>query len=198
MKKFLLIALLTMVSISNYAQNCIDILSAHFSNPSGDDTTWRLTINYAANGTKNLKTYVFVNSDTVFTACFQSSGNISSGTIIYDNIIATGGLATLVAKFSRRTGTCDNGTACQADDILIGNVLDLKITDLFARNVGNFTEITFKILSISPEDKIVFNFQLPDGEIKNHEIKLNDAAAGQTWKILYDNITNNYSALKIK
>ena len=197
MKKLLLTLILLFSILGMYAQSCITVISSSFTNPSGDDSTWRLTINYTANGVKNLKTYVFVDGDTVINACFQTSQGTSNGSISYDGIIAPGGLLTLTAKFVRRTGTCDNGTSCDGDQVVINNTLDLKIANIYARNIGNITEITFKILSVDQNSRIIFNFYMPDGKIKKREIKLPNARNGQIWRILYNNITDTYTTNKL-
>lgn len=197
MKKTILSLLFAMGCIAGKAQSCITVLSSQFTNPSNDGVTWNLVINYTANGTKNLRTYVFVNSDTAVNACFQTSLGAGTGTIIYDSIIAPGGLSTLRAKFVRRTGTCDNGTSCADDQDLIHNILDVKLTDLSARNIGNTTEIIFTVLSIESTSSVYLNFYMPDGSVKKRKIVLPGAKSGQRWKVVYNNLNNEYKSFKL-
>ena len=197
MKKILLLLTLFVSTLTSIAQNCIRVTSAQFENPSGDSVTWRLVVNYTANGTKNLRTYVFNGADTVINSCFETTNQTQSGTLVYDSIITTGGNFMLRARFVRRTGTCDNGTACADDQIINDNVLDIKIANITARNIKNTTEITFTVLSIDEEPKIVFNFYMPNGEIQKREVSLPEARPGQTWKVTFDNIKKTYSAQKL-
>ena len=194
MKKTILSFLFAMGCIAGKAQSCITVLSSQFTNPSNDGVTWNLVINYTANGTKSLKTYVFVGTDTAVNACFQTSVGTNTGSITYDGIIAPGGLPTLRARFVRSTGTCNNGTNCDTDQDLINNILDVKLTGLSARNVGNTTEITFTILSIENTSSIYFNFYMPDGSIKKRRIVLPNAKSGQRWTVIYNNLTDEYKS----
>jgi hypothetical protein len=197
MKKILLLLVLYVSTLTSTAQNCIRVTSAQFENPSGDNVTWRLVVNYTANGTKNLRTYVLNGSDTVVNSCFQSSNQTQTGQLVYDNIITTGGSSMLRVRFVRRTGTCDNGTVCGDDQVINDGVLDIKISNITARNIKNTTEITFTVLSIDDEPTIVFNFYMPNGEIQKREVSLPEARPGQTWKVTFDNIKKTYSAQKL-
>jgi hypothetical protein len=197
MKKILFLLTLFVSTLTSIAQNCIRVTSAQFENPSGDNVTWRLVVNYTANGTKNLRTYVFNGSDTLVNSCFQSSNQTQTGQLVYDNIITTGGSSMLRARFVRRTGTCDNGTVCGDDQVINDNVLDIKIANISARNIKNTTEITFAVLSIDNEPIVVFNFYMPNGEIQKREVSLPEARPGQTWKVTFDNIKKTYSAQKL-
>ena len=197
MKKTILSFLFAIGCITGKAQSCINVVSSQFTNPSNDGITWNLVINYTANGTKSLKTYVFVGTDTAINACFQTSVGNNVGTITYDSIIAPGGLATLRAKFVRGTGTCGNGTSCGGDQDLVHNVLDIKITDLVARNIRNTTEVTFTILSIESTSSVYLNFYMPDGSVKKRRITLPGAKSGQRWTVIYNNITDTYKPFKL-
>jgi hypothetical protein len=197
MKKIVLLLTLFVSTLTAVAQNCIRVTSAQFENPSGDNVTWRLVVNYTANGTKNLRTYVFNGSDTIVNTCFQSSNQTQTGTLVYDNIITTGGSSMLRARFTRRTGTCDNGAICGPDQTINDNVLDIKIANISARNIKNTTEIIFTVLSIDNEPIVVFNFHMPNGEIQKREVSLPEARPGQTWKVIFDNIKKTYSAQKL-
>jgi hypothetical protein len=197
MKKILLLLVLYVSTLTSTAQNCIRVTSAQFENPSGDNKTWRLVVNYTANGTKNLRTYVLNGPDTIVNACFQTTNQTQNGTLIYDSIITTGGSSMLRVRFVRRTGTCDNGTVCGDDQIINDGTLDIKISNISAKNIKNTTEITFTVLSIDDEPKIVFNFYMPNGEIQKREVSLPEARPGQTWKVTFDNIKKTYSTQKL-
>jgi hypothetical protein len=193
----LLLSLFSIAFTKAQSQSCITVVSSYFENPSGDNVTWRLVINYTANGTKNLRTYVFRGSDTLVNACFQTSNQTQNGTLIYDNLITSGGNSTLRARFIRRTGTCDNGIVCGDDQIINDNVLDIKIANLSARNVRNNTEITFRVLSVDETQRIIFNFYMPNGELQKREVKLPYARDGETWKVTFDNIKKTYTTQKL-
>lgn len=193
----LLLTLFSIAFTKAQSQSCITIVSSYFENPSGDNVTWRLVVNYSANGTKNLRTYVFRGNDTVVNTCFQTSNQTQNGTLIYDNIITSGGSSMLRARFIRRTGTCDNGTICGDDQTLVNGVLDIKITNISARNIKNTTEVMFKILSVDETHRIVFNFYMPNGEVQKREVKLPYAKDGETWKVIFDNNKKTYSTQKL-
>ena len=197
MKKVIALLLMVLGVTFTKAQNCIRVTSAQFENPSGDNVTWRLVVNYTANGTKNLRTYVFNGADTVINSCFQTSNQTQTGTLVYDSIITTGGNLMLRARFVRRTGTCDNGTVCGNDQVINDGVLDIKIANISAKNIKNTTEIIFTVLSVDTDPKIVFNFYMPNGEIQKREVSLPEARPGQTWKVTFDNIKKTYSAQKL-
>ena len=197
MKKTIILLGLLCSFLFTHAQNCIRVTSAQFQNPSGDNVTWRLVVNYTANGTKNLRTYVFNGADTVINSCFQTTNQTQTGTLVYDSIITTGGSSMLRARFIRRTGTCDNGTSCADDQIINDNVLDIKIANLSARNIKNTTEITFTVLSVDDDPKIIFNFYMPNGEIEKREVVIPEARSGQTWKVTFDNTKKTYSTKKL-
>lgn len=198
MKKTIILLGLLCSFLFTQAQNCIRVTSAQFENPSGDNVTWRLVVNYTANGTKNLRTYVFNGSDTVINSCFQTTNQTQTGTLVYDSIITTGGNSMLRVRFIRRTGSCDNGTVCADDQVINDNVLPIKLTNVYAKNVKNTTEITFTILTMDEgEDGFVFNFYMPNGEIQKREVSLPKARSGETWKVTFDNIKKTYSAQKL-
>jgi len=198
MKKTIILLGLLCSFLFTQAQNCIRVTSAQFENPSGDNVTWRLVVNYTANGTKNLRTYVFNGTDTVINSCFETTNQTQSGTLVYDSIITTGGSSMLRVRFIRRTGTCDNGTVCGDDQVINDNVLPIKLINVYAKNVKNTTEIIFTILTMDEgDDHFVFNFYMPNGEIEKREVSLPTARSGETWKVTFDNIKKSYSAQKL-
>jgi len=103
----------------------------------------------------------------------------------------------LRAVFVRRTGTCDNGTICGSDQSISDGVLDIKITKLSARNIGNTTEITFTILSIDETSQVVFNFYMPNGQVEKREVILEKARPGEVWKVRFNNIKKTYKKKKL-
>lgn len=199
MKKLLLTLIFGALLIATKAQNCIQVTSAAFTNPSGDNVTWRLTVNYVADGTKHLVTTVLVSGDTVRSTCFEARGSgVTTGTLVYDNIIAPGGLPTLRAIFNRFTGTCGTGTECGSVQIVDNNVLDLKVELLDARNFNNDTRVTFKVLSIDETNAITFNFTLPNGKTKKHRIVLSETARpGDVWVVTVNNLDGSYTTKKL-
>lgn len=181
-------------------QNCITVDSARFTNPSGDSITWRLKVYWSANGTKNLRTIVLNGNDTILFTCSEvrGNGNNASGSIIFDNIITTGGSSMLRCKFIRRTGTCDNGTICDSDQNLINNVLPIKFDYITAKNSGNSTLITFKVGAVEGENTITVKYQMVDGSMKKYLIKLpTEVRPGDVWMITINNLTNTYTSKKL-
>jgi hypothetical protein len=201
MKKVLSTLLLLCLFTFSKAQNCITVNHALFTNPSGDNIHWVLTINWSADGTKHLSTTVTNYGDTVLNECLQVSnggGGTLTGTTIY-NIVIPNGHVNFIGKFRRFTGTCGNGTECDAAQSLINNILPIYITDVTARNVGINTEIRFTIQSIKDDDNIVtLNMVLKNGTKRQYKIQMpNDVRVGQVWKIVIDNKTQKYTLIKI-
>jgi hypothetical protein len=198
MKKVLLSLFLGLtLMFQGKSQNCITITSAILTNPSGDNITWRLTVNYAASGIKHFNTIVTVSGDTTIYTCTESHGNNNTGVVIYNNIIAPGGLSTIHVRFNRYTGTCDNGTICGGSQCLDHNVLDLKIKPISARNVNNHTQVMFQVFSIDETNAITFNFTLPNNTVKKYRIILSEKARpGDIWLVTINNINGTYTSKK--
>jgi len=197
MKKTLTLIILYFCSLISFSQNCINVNWAYFDNPSGDNTNWKLYINWNASGTKHLNTIVKRNDTTILTQCHESSPGQSSGTLIYNFISPNTNLSSLSAYLVRFTGTCGNGTQCDLTLTLLNNILPIKISNLFAKNVNNITEIYFKIESIS--DRIfTLNFTTQSGRTKKHKIVFPPyAESGQNWVIYFNNIDGSYNLKKL-
>lgn len=197
MKKTILTSLFFLFSLITFSQNCINVQWAYFDNPSGDNTNWKLYINWNANGTKNLKTVVKKGQTVILEECQQSSGSNTSGTLIYNFVSPNTTLGDLTATLHRFTGTCGNGTLCDSTLYLANNILPIKISSLHARNIKNTTEITFKIESID-DRKITFNFTLKNGQVKKYDVILPEYARdGETWVVTIDNINGTYKTKKL-
>jgi hypothetical protein len=196
----LLIASTMLLHAQCNAQNCIKVDSAKFTNPSGDNVTWKLTIYWSASGTKHLNTIITNAGDTVLNTCneVRAQGN-SSGTIVYNNIITTGGSLMLRSYFTRWTGTCGNGTICDSSQSLIFNVLPIKVEYITARNVDNSTLITFKVGAVEDgKNEITVMYQMRNGSTKKRVIELPDEMnPGDIWMVTINNITNTYTTKKL-
>jgi len=181
------------------SSQCITVNSAFFTNPSGDGIHWSLNVNWTAQGVNHLKIYVKEFSDTVLSTCFQMNHPVqTTGTSIYDGIIAPGGLPSLSATFSRWTESCGSGVRCDEDQyIQPGGVLDVKFEQLSARWCNaNTTEIKFKILS--PSKHLTFNVRMKSGVVRKFVVKLpNDAKIGQAWTVLLDHVSGKYILIKL-
>lgn len=140
MKIFTLSIAMLLFSAMAFSQNCIRATSAAFTNPSNDGQTWTLTINWEADGQKYMNVSVKVGATTVLTNCFTvQAGGGATGTKVYTNIIAPGGIATLSAAFERWTGNCGGGSNCGTTQIIPpgGGTLPIKISAFYAKRNGN-------------------------------------------------------------
>jgi hypothetical protein len=200
MKKALSTLLLICLVAFGRAQNCITVNWSYFDNPSNDNIHWRLLVNWSADGTKHLRTTVTNYGDTVLNECYQVSnggGGTQSGTITYNITIPTGNV-NFVGTFRRFTGTCGNGTECSSAQSLINNVLPIKIMNVSAKNVGNTTEVKFRIESVDGDNLLTLNMFLKNGTKKVYKIQMPDnVIVGQNWKIVIDNITEKYTLIKL-
>lgn len=198
MKKIILGLLLLCSFVTTKSQNCIKVQWSYFDNPSGDNSRWRLLINYQSNGTKHLNTVIKDGNNTVLDTCFETVGNgQTSGTLIYNFLAPNATFQTLTAKFYRYTGRCGGGTMCDGAQSLVNNVLPIKVSFLFAKNVKNTTEVTFKAESID-DRKITFNFTLKNGTVKKYFVTLPETARdGDTWKVIINNINGTYITQKL-
>ena len=199
MKKTLITALLVCLVTFGKAQNCITVNWSYFDNPSGDNIRWRLLVNWSANGTKHLQTIALNSGDTILNECYQTSGGNGNqtGTITYP-ITISGGAGNLVGIFRRFTGTCGNGTECEVSQTLINNVLPIKITGVTAKNIGNNTEVRFRIESVDGDNVLTLNVVLRNGTKRQYKIQMPDTIkSGQQWKIVIDNVTQKYTLIKL-
>lgn len=197
MKKLLFLLLFPIVASSQ----CITVNSAFFTNPSGDGVHWSLNVNWTAQGVNHLKIYVKEGTDTVLNTCFQMNNPVqTTGTSIYDGIIAPGGLPSLSATFCRWTGACGSGVQCDADQyIQPGGVLDIVFDNLSARYINSSTtEIRFRILSASNTKTMFLNLRMQSGKIKKCKIEfLNSVKSGDYYKITLNHQTGNYTIIKL-
>jgi len=182
------------------AQNCITVNWAYFDNPSGDNIRWRLLVNWSANGTKHLVTTVTNHGDTVLSECYQTAGGggTQSGTLTYLVTVPSGNV-NFIGTFRRFTGTCGNGTECDIAQSLYNNVLPIRIHSVSAKNIGNTTEVRFTIESIDGQDNFVtISATLKNGTKRKYKIKMpDDAKPGQAWKVIINNLTQNYTLIKL-
>jgi hypothetical protein len=198
MKKIILGLLLLCSFVTTKSQNCIKVQWSYFDNPSGDNIHWRLLVNYQSDGTKHLNIIAKNNNVNVLDTCFETvGGGQTSGTKIYNLVVPNATLQSLSATFYRYTGRCGGGTMCDSPQNLIDNVLPIKVSSLYAKNIGNTTEVTFKVESID-DRKITFNFTMKNGSIKKYYITLPDYAKdGDTWKVIINNINGTYITQKL-
>lgn len=197
MKKLLLSGLLLLSVLLGRSQ-CVTVNSAYFTNPSGDDQTFSLNINWTAEGTNHLVAYVMSSGDTIYTACVQVSG-MGSGTSIYNGIQAPGGLATLSASFCRWTSSCGSGVKCGPDQYIpAGGVLDIKFERVVARYVGaSTTEIIFNVASALGSKTLTFNLRMKSGAIKKYTIQMpQNVQVGDTWKVTLNHVKGTYTTQK--
>jgi hypothetical protein len=193
MKKILLTFLILLSFLSSKSQACINVTNAILTNPSGDNITWRLTIDWSSSGTKHLNTVVLVGRDTVLNTCHQSQGNGRTGTLVYDNIISPLGSSEIKVFMVRNTGTCGNGISCGTTVTIINNVLPLKITNITAKNIDNFTHISFKVESLDKVNRMRVNYVLSDNSKKYYDIKLpENIRVGDIITISINNINGTY------
>lgn len=197
--KRVVIGLISCLYATVASAQCITVNSAFFTNPSNDGIHWSLNVNWTSQGVNHLKVYVKQFDDTVLNTCFQMNNTfLTTGTSIYDNILAPGGLPSLSATFSRWTESCGSGVQCDADQyIQPGGVLDVKFQQLSARWYNaTTTEIKFKLLSSSKH--LTLNVRMQDGSLKKFVVKLpENAQMGQSWMILLNHVSGKYTLIKI-
>lgn len=198
MKQTIILFLLLLGALASKSQ-CVTVNSAFFTNPSGDNTTFSLNINWTAEGTNHLAAYVMSGPDTIYTTCVQVSG-IGSGTSIYNGIVSPGGLPTLSATFCRWTGPCGGGVKCAPDQYIpAGGVLDIKFERISARYINSTTtEVTFTIASASGSKTATFNLRMKSGAVKKYTVVMpRTLQAGETWKVTLDHTKGTYTTLKL-
>ena len=137
MRKITLFLIMLTISVVAFSQNCLQVSAAGtgFTNPSNDGVTWTLTINYTASGNKTLELVVKCGTTVILSDCFQSNG---SGTKVYTGLTCAGGINSLSAVFTPRTGACGSA-ACSAGYILPpgGGPLPVKLSSFFAKRNKN-------------------------------------------------------------
>lgn len=198
MKKILLLTSLLLATLLSRSQ-CVTVNSAFFTNPSGDNTTFSLNINWTAEGTNHLVAYVMSGPDTVYTTCVQVSG-IGSGTSIYNGIVAPGGFPSLSASFCRWTGPCGGGVKCAQDQYIPpGGVLNIKFERVVARYINPITtELTFTVASAFGSKTATLNLRMKSGTIKKYPIQFpSNVQAGDIWRVTLDHIKGTYTISKL-
>lgn len=199
MKKVLLILFLFFNFLVTKSQ-CINITSASFSNPSGDNITWRLSVSWTAYGQKHFTAIVRNGVDTIMNICSEiNRTGISSGIFIYDSIITNGGLTQLVATFKRYDGLCGSGLSCGTDTTIFYSApLSIKFNSISAKNIGNTTRVIFNVGEVDNVDYVNFNFTLPNKTIKTHKIQFQSKLRpNETWQVEIDNVTGIYTTKKL-
>lgn len=183
------------------SSQCITVNSAFFTNPSNDGVHWSLNVNWTAQGVNHLKIYVKSIGDTVLNTCFQMNNPVqTTGTFVYDNIVAPGGLASLSATFCRWTGSCGSGVQCADNQVINpGGVLDIKFDNITAKYVDNTTtEVTFRILSTQNSKTMYLKLRMNSGVIKKCKIDFPEyVKSGQYWKVLLNHKTGEYKSIKL-
>ena len=198
MKKILLSSLLLLSTVLGQSQ-CVTVNSAFFTNPSGDNTTFSLNINWTAEGTNHLVAYVMSGADTIYTTCVQVSG-VGSGTSIYNGIVSPGGLPTLSASFCRWTGPCGSGVKCAPDQYIpAGGVLSIKFERVTARLISSTViEITIKAATTFDSKTVFFNLRMKDNTSRKYTVQMpTNVKAGETWKVTLNRIDGSYTTIKL-
>ena len=198
MKKLLLSVLLLTLTLLGQSQ-CVTVNSAYFTNPSGDNQTFSLNINWTAEGTNHLVAYVMSGDDTIYTTCVQVSG-LGSGTSIYNGIVAPNGFSTLSASFCRWTGPCGSGAKCAPDQTIpAGGVLSIKFERVTARLVSSTViEITIKAATTFDSKTVFFNLRMKDNTSRKYAVQMpQNVQAGETWKVILNRIDGSYTTKKL-
>ena len=131
------------ISAVAFSQNCLVVNpGTSFSNPSHDGVTWTLTINYSASGNKTLGLVVKCGQAIILSDCFQSNG---PGTKIYTGLVCAGGIDSLSAVFTPRTGSCGSA-ACSASYLLPpgGGPLPIRLSSFYAKRNNNTVALNWK------------------------------------------------------
>jgi len=199
MKK-LIITLLLSFSVFLSKSQCITINSATFSNPSGDNVTWNMSVRWTAYGQQHFKAIVRNGLDTLLNICSEiNRAGTSSGTFIYDSIITPGGITQLVATFKRYDGLCGSGISCGTDTTIIqSSPLNITFDYIRATNIGNTTKVVFKVNEVDERSYVTFNFTLPNGFLKRYRIYLpSKLKTNDIWEVVVDNINGTYTCKKL-
>lgn len=146
MKIFTFLFGLLLLSVTASAQNCIQANSAYFTNPSNDGVTWSLTINWQADGQKHMNVVVRSNASIILNTCFSvQAGGGATGTKVYNNLIAPGGIPSLSATFERWTGNCGGGSSCGTTQIISpgGGTLPISMGSFYAIRNGKTVALSW-------------------------------------------------------
>lgn len=144
MKKVYLLLLCNVCMLVAYSQNCIRVTSASFSNPSNDGITWKLVINYNADGNKTLETAIKLGQLTLINDCFNASG---TGTKEYDNIIAVGGNLLLNAVFVPRTGSCGSAQCGPIQVLAPGGLLPIVLNTFDVKRIQQSVQLNWSTMT---------------------------------------------------
>ncbi|WP_300597062.1 hypothetical protein [Niabella sp.] len=143
-KRFLLSIIGAFIVFIGTAQNCLQLTSAKFSNPSNDGQTWQLDLAYNASGNKTLEVYVYCNNVLIFQDCFQSNGN---GTKQYTGLMCATGLSAMKAVFIPRTGSCGSAQCGNSSVVIGGGPLPVTFESITAVKKNNQIQINWTTAS---------------------------------------------------
>lgn len=121
MKKiFTLLAFIVTISTNTSAQNCARVLpGTTFVNPSGDNKTFDMIVNWESDGQKHIRISVRCMGTEIFNTCLSiNEGGQSSGTTTYTGIVCPMGIDGIMATFTPFTGSCGAGTQCGGLQVL--------------------------------------------------------------------------------
>ena len=117
------------ITANAFAQNCIRLLPpTAFTGPDANGK-YTLTVRYETDGTKTLETIIRCSSSIILTDCFTING---TGTRIFSNLVCTGGLGSLSARFIPHTGSCNSAQCAPTLTIPEGGALPVKLTNFSA------------------------------------------------------------------
>lgn len=196
MKKNVLFLLALTMSTFSYAQNCIVVTSAAFTNPSNDNTTWNLNLNYTANGNKNLEILVYCGTTVVLNTCLDVNG---SGSKTYTNIICNNGFANLSAKFTPHTGGCGSA-ACGPTQILPpdGGPLPILVSSFYAKRSNSTVTLSWQTESEINAKEFVLQKKTDNGFIDIASIPAKNAATGAQYSYTDNNNSKGTSQYRLK
>ncbi|HMK05384.1 MAG TPA: T9SS type A sorting domain-containing protein [Ferruginibacter sp.] len=204
MKFFTSCIALLLLCITASAQNCVQATAASFSNPSNDGVTWRLTLNWQADGQKYFNVIVRVgttNPATVLNTCLSiNAGGGATGTHVYNNIIAPGGIPTLSASFERFTGSCGGGNSCGITQIIpVGSgVLPIKISSFYARRNGNTVSLNWASETEVNAKQFIIEKNTGSGYVAVGTVDAVNNALGSSYSFNDQNMSKAVSQYRLK
>ncbi len=201
MKIFTLSIAMLLLSAMAFSQSCIQATAAAFTNPSNDGTTWVLTINWAANGTKHMNIVANVGGTTVLNTCLSvNAGGGGTGIQTYTNIIAPGGIPTLSAFFENFTGGCGGGSSCGITQIIPpgAGTLPIKISSFYTKRTGNTVSLNWTSETEINAKEFIIERNMGNGFIAVGTVAAVNNGNGSSYTYTDNNFSKTVSQYRLK
>ncbi|MFT3980142.1 MAG: T9SS type A sorting domain-containing protein [Ferruginibacter sp.] len=196
MKKNLLLFAGLFLAMSGFAQNCITVTSATFTNPSGDNQTWNLNLAYTASGNKALEITVYCGNTAIFNTCLTTNG---SGSTTYTGLSCNNGFSSLTAVFVPHTGNCGSA-ACGPTQTLPpdGGPLPVKLTSFYAKRSSAAVLLSWQTAMEENSKEYIIQKKTAAGFIDIATIPSKNAANGSSYSYTDINTDKGFSEYRLK